>query len=212
MKNRLRELKSDKKSIVKFHNLYTFYTHLLISYSSGYRAVKNSFKGFEYIDEATNSLIIRDKDGLDGYNTRLIYVPEETLHQIKIYNEHRCYVLDKFSIFPDEMWNHDEVPFLFFIDDNYNIETLRPKNILNISEDYLHIPVNTNRRFIRSYLATNNIHPEFIDYFMGHWAHGQEPWGRHSTLKVSEFKLTILKSIQSLLDSLGLHVFQGYKK
>lgn len=212
IQNILRELKRDENSIVKFHNLYTYYTHLLISYSSGYRAVKNPFIGFENIDEDTNSLIIRDKDGQDGYNTRLIYIPDQTIKQIKKYDEHRRYILDKLCIFPDEIWNQDEVPFLFFIDEKFNIETLRPKNILNISEDYLHLPANTNRRFIRSYLVANNIHPEFIDYFMGHWALGQEPWGRYSTLKFSEFKLAILQSIQDLLDSLGLHVFQGYKR
>lgn len=212
IKNDLRELRNKDNEIIKFHNLYTYYTYLLLMYSSGYRAIRNTLGNIKYIDFNSNSLIIRDKDGDDGYNTRLVYIPDTTINQIKLYKKHRDFILNSLSTFPEEIWNIKDAPFLFFIDDKYELETLRPKNILNFSESYLHAPANTSRRYIRSYLVSKKIHPEYIDYFMGHWAHGQEPWGRHSTLDEPIFKAEMLKAMSGLLDDLGFHIFRGRTK
>lgn len=42
------------------------------------------------------------------------------------------------------------------------------------------LPANIDRHYLRSKLSQLECPAEMIDYFMGHWERGEEPYHRHS--------------------------------
>jgi|SRR5690554_639887 len=197
------------ESIIEYHNTYTLYVVLFIGFSTGYRTIKDPFPEAPNIDEETGLCVISDKDGSDFYNSRLVWLPEILIKQLEKYREHRR-VIRSYLLNNNENLGHlSDLPELFFLDENFKIELVRPLTLAPKLKLILDLPVNTNRRFLRSYLKTKKCPTEVIDAFMGHWGRGEEPWGEHSTISYLLIIQELKKHIPPLLNTLGFKVIRS---
>jgi len=200
---------TSNEAIIEYHNIYTLYVVLFIGFSTGYRAIKDPFPEAPNIDEETGLCVISDKDGSDFYNSRLVWLPEILIEQLEKYREHRR-VIRSYLLNNNENLDHlSGLPELFFLDENFKIEIVRPLTLTSKLKPILDLPVNTNRRFLRSYLKTNGCPTEIIDAFMGHWSRGEEPWGEHSTISYLLIIQELKKHIPPLLNTLGFKVIRS---
>ncbi|MEY8241434.1 MAG: hypothetical protein RPT25_13905 [Cycloclasticus sp.] len=180
---------SCNESEIEYHNWYTLYTVLMIGYSTGYRAIVDPFPVDADIDTETGLAVISDKDGADYYNSRIVWVPELVQSQISNYMAHREKILSSVSSrFPSSVndTSPGSIPRLFFLGEGFEPTGIRPSTLTPLLEDWLPLPLNVNRRFLRTKLRARNCPSEVVDAFMGHWARGQEPWGEYSSLSVFE--------------------------
>lgn len=200
---------TSNEAIIEYHNIYTLYVVLFIGFSTGYRAIKDPFPEAPNIDEETGLCVISDKDGADFYNSRLVWLPEILIEQLDKYREHRR-VIRSYLLNNNENLEHlSGLPELFFLDENFKIEIVRPLTLTPKLKPILDLPVNTNRRFLRSYLKTNGCPTEIIDAFMGHWSRGEEPWGEYSTISYLLIIQELKKYIPPLLNTLGFKVIRS---
>lgn len=191
----------DIESFIQYHNIYTIYTSQMFAYATGVRAIKSPFIHIDEVDEETGLAVISDKDGKDFYNSRLVWLPDSVRKQLSYYSNHRDYVMNE--LIPKN-YPHDlsEVPFLFLLDKDLSIIELRPKNIKPLLTEIFPMPLNVNRRFLRTELKERGCPIEIINCFMGHWSLGEEPWGKFSSLSFHDYVQTLKQHIIPILDML----------
>ena len=190
--------------VIEYHNLYTLYTVLFTGYCTGYRAVLDPFPSNIDIDPDDGLCLISDKDGSDYYNSRVVWLPNVLIKQLNLYREHRKIMM---SFLVGNNANRellDALPNLFFVDSKFNIQNVRPSTLEPLLESILPLPINSNRRFLRSKLRLRGCPPEIVDAFMGHWSRGEEPWGRYSTLSYHLIVKDLKKYLEPLVIDLGL--------
>ena len=173
----------------------------MFAYATGVRAIKSPFIHIEEIDEETGLAVISDKDGKDFYNSRLVWLPDSVRKQLSYYSNHRDYVMNE--LIPKN-YPHDlsDTPFLFLLDNDLSIIELRPKNIKPLLTEIFPMPLNVNRRFLRTEMKERGCPIEIINCFMGHWSLGEEPWGKFSSLSFHDYVQTLKQHIISILDML----------
>jgi hypothetical protein len=192
-------------AIIEYHNWYTLYTILFIGYSTGYRAIVDPFPIDSEIDENSGLAVVSDKDGEDYYNSRIVWVPKSVRKQIDHYMQHRDKVLlIVASRHPDLVLNKEEkgIPRIFLLEDGYRINDIRPSTLSPLLKDHLPLPINVNRRFLRTELRARGCPSEIVNAFMGHWSRGQEPWGRYSSLAVVDIVDVLKIYIEDILEEL----------
>ena len=64
--------KGSLSETVDHHNAYALYSILMVSFSTGYRAVNSPYISEEMLDEQTGFCFIRDKDSADFYHSKLV--------------------------------------------------------------------------------------------------------------------------------------------
>jgi len=190
------------ESEIEYHNWYTLYTVLMIGYSTGYRAIVDPFPVDADIDTETGFAVISDKDGPDYYNSRIVWVPEVVQSQISNYMAHRAKILYSVSSRSPSSLNNasaSNIPRLFFLGEGFELSHIRPSTLAPLLEDWLPLPLNVNRRFLRTELRARGCPSEVVDAFMGHWSRGQEPWGEYSSLSVFEITAVLRGYITDIL-------------
>ena len=95
------------------------------------------------------------------------------------------------------------LPDLFLLDDKLNIVPIRPSTLKPLLEDLLPLPINTNRRYLRTHLRLRGCPTEIVDAFMGHWARGEEPWGKYSSLSYAQVIEELKHYLEPLVSELG---------
>jgi len=153
--------------------------------------------------------VISDKDGPDFYNSRLVWLPEILINQLEKYREHRKVIRSYLLNNNANLSRLESLPELFFLKYDFLIEPVRPLTLAPKLKPILDLPVNTNRRFLRSYLKTKRCPIEVIDAFMGHWGRGEEPWGEYSTISYLLIIQELKKYIPPLLNALGFKVIRS---
>ncbi|WP_417763597.1 hypothetical protein [Shewanella sp.] len=84
-------------------------------------------------------------------------------------------------------------------DDTYRSTNLGPK----LLSQFIELPTNFGRHFVRRYLQTKNVHQELIKFQLGHWVAGETPLEKHSSLS-HEAAIQQLKPIlDDMLSELG---------
>jgi len=189
------------ESFIQYHNIYTIYTSQMFAYATGVRAIKSPFIHIEEVDEETGLAVISDKDGKDFYNSRLVWLPDSVRKQLSYYSSHRDYVMNELILkhYPNDL---SDTPFLFLLNHDFSIIELRPKNIKPLLEDIFPMPLNVNRRFLRTEMKERGCPIEIINCFMGHWSLGEEPWGKFSSLSFHDYVKTLKQHIIPILDML----------
>jgi hypothetical protein len=72
------------------------------------------------------------------------------------------------------------------------------------------LPRNTSRHWLRSRLVQMGMSGEHIEFFMGHWQRGAEPWGRYSALPARIAIESLRDPIEQLVCEAGFHVVRGW--
>lgn len=195
--------KKIQSEIIDYHNIFTLYTVLMTGFCTGYRAVKDPFPAVPDIDRETGLCIISDKDGADFYNSRLVWLQDVLIKQLDHYQEHRNVILSYLILNNNNIDKLSTLSDMFFLDDNMGVLPARPSTLKPLLENFLPLPINTNRRFLRSYLRIRGCPVEVVDAFMGHWSRGEEPWGRYSSLSYKQIIDELKIYLEPLIFELG---------
>lgn len=199
------------EKLVDFHNAYVLYTFLMITYCTGYRAVTSPFVTEEMYDPVTGFCVIRDKSSADFYHSRLVWLPDDCIEQLKNFEQH-LEAIKKNSVFPIPDTTRKDGIF-FFLSTDGRRETVRPSNLkIHLEKFGFYLPVNVSRHFIKSELQERGCSTEIVELLLGHWHLGQEGWAKTSALHPWDFKSELQRHLPPLLNRLGLVPLKGLKR
>jgi hypothetical protein len=111
-----KSLKNSQKSdssvlkLMRVHNNMTRYTAFLIAFSTGFRAIRDPFLSAAEIDWQTGFAVLSDKDNMDGYNSRMIWLPPVCLQQLQHFREHQQNALYRFNILIPGIFSNPDRP------------------------------------------------------------------------------------------------------
>ena len=202
----------DERTVVSYHNLYTLYSVLVFAYTTACRPIVTPFLASQEIDEDSGFAVLTDKDGLDHYKSRLVYVTKESLLQIRNYERHRAALLGSFAQLPAPYENPSDLPACFFLEQvgsTFYCQEVREKTLTEAMKPFLPLPANAHRRFMRNTLLEEGCPPEVVDAYMGHWSRGEEPWGKYSSFSFDDYRQTLGPHLIQILDLLGFEPFES---
>lgn len=193
----------------ELHNWITYYTAQMFAYGTGVRAICSPLISLDAFDSRSGTIVISDKDGEDFYNSRLCILPKRVSAQLDFYKRH-VEQLKTNSYFQAMNLNTDaQIPEFFYLDDHGHPTEIKPSISFALQEKFFQLPLNSNRRLIRTYLMEQKVNGELINAFMGHWGIGQEPWGKFSSSSPLELLEQITPYIDQFLEMLGFEVVEG---
>lgn len=189
-----------KQGPIEVHNAMAIYTSGFINFATGYRAVGDASFHPGEIDHDTGTAVISDKDTVDEHHSRLVWIMDECLEQIRHYRSQLKILLEHAAlampnIYKDlsgELFGSDgdkvrSVPGLFIVRDN-KIVSLTPTIYEASFPSSYPYPANAHRHFLRCNLLEMGCPSDVINAFMGHAERGQEPWSAHSSLGSTDYR------------------------
>lgn len=176
------------------HNALVIYIISWLGFASGYRAVTDPLSNSRQLDRQTGILVISDKDDEFFSHSRLVYLPQRLVEQLDLYVKHLEQLVLRLFAYPELQeqirslckgyLEHgrvtQDIPFLFFLSDKFEPNRVSPKTQLKLSPTQ--IPINHNRHYLRSRLSSLQAPIELVDYFLGHWERGEEPYQKASSI------------------------------
>jgi|GEM_PF-1857411 len=193
------------------HNALTQYVHAMLRFGLGLRDVGQPLPGWDRIDLHHGVVLLSDKDDVAGTATRLVPLCAILARQLQIYARHCRATLA--TVVPDEI---DQPPSVLFY---LQRKGQRIERIDHPTEDLRQafreltgytLPLNTGRHWLRSRLVQENLPGEMIEFFMGHWQRGAEPWGRYSTLPPRTMIDTLRPVLDRLVREAGFRALRGW--
>jgi len=225
--------------VAEFHNLYTSYTALLLMFSTGTRPVwgfsrphiidpdetpGSDFKNVPGWNQATKRneklkpefCTWRDKDGPDGYHTRLLWMTTQLRVQLVHYQRYLDRLLkhakcDKENKATLSKLSQRTFFFLRSAQEGLLPEEISPQALKEAfaAHDY-HAPTNANRSFLKSEWLEHDGPPDVIELFLGHWDRGEEGFTASSALHPADYKDCLDKILRrKILPKLGIVVVQA---
>jgi len=205
----------DAKSLgpIEVHNAMAIYTSAFINFATGYRAVGDASFHSNEIDYDTGFAVISDKDSVDEYHSRLVWIMDECIKQIQSYQAQLKAILEYASLKLPNVYKalsnelHGSIkdkarsiPGLFLIEGD-KIVPLTPSAYESHFPSSYPFPANAHRHFLRSNLLEMGGPSDVVDAFMGHWENGQEPWASFSTLGAIDYRDIIKPMLTKLIVS-----------
>lgn len=199
------------EEFIQYHNLYTFYTVQMVAFATGLRAVTDPIPDGEAIDRVGLILAISDKDDANYSKSRITHLPSQVLEQLRYFEEHcRTVWAAAGQRLKIEKPITGNPRFLIKLGARKKlIEPIKPSTLQSFLDDFLGLPANAHRRFLRTELRERGCPAEVVDAFMGHASLGEEPWGRFSALAVERYKGGLQQYLFPLFDSLGWVAIQS---
>lgn len=200
--------KDSSKSYFERHNLYAAYVALLVSYSTGIRAIKNPLPRKDWTENHKGFVLVSDKDGLatkdkvEIYsNTRIIPKIETLNRQLKLWDSYQIRLIKRVDGISKDVDISDAPSrqLLIFSEEGSVLEVASPSVLEKILMPYCKLKFNSNRRFLRTELRERGLDYEYVDAFMSHSHRGQEPWGRYSSFSPGEYSSSICSEVERLL-------------
>jgi len=225
---------SNYQLLVDKHNYFTLYCYYFFAYASGYRAVRDPFPDLRLWNRRSQFICIADKTAEDGYNARLVYLPDKCSEQLNTYVSYLSRFNERLALcFPDtykellhqsEVWtelpakigNHKRVkydanrisPLFLIVEGQWH--RLSPQNIKSFVEEFYNVPANVHRHYVRSKLVESQCPTEVINAFMGHWVNGLEPLGMYSSLSLQAYSKQLSIYMPGILKACGFKVINEY--
>lgn len=228
LQDRMRQLNKMPRSVdklIRVHNNIMRYTAILFAFCTGFRAVTSPLLPPSQIDEETGFAVISDKDGLDYYNARIVWLPPVCIKQYCLYIDHLEAFMPLLEHLDLEAFNalkimfyqdrpEDKLPLFFLLDKHGDSTKITPTDLWkNIRENLRYnLPANASRHYLRSLFLEKGCPPEIIAAFMGHWERGEEPWGRFSALSPTNYSSTIAKHLVPILADDGWGPIAGIQE
>jgi len=195
-----------RASIRKFHNLFTAYAILQVMWSTGFRAVRDPIAYPYEFNERRGFVIITDKVDDNLGHSRLVYLPELVIDQLRRYEAHRQHINLRLNEIGVEA---SAETFFVFLDAKFQPEFATPKRLADEIQWTFPWPLNVSRHTLRGFLRDQGIPGYLVDVFMGHWGVGTEPLAKYSSLDLFDMKSRIVPATAALLDALGFGVEAG---
>ena len=149
------------------------------------------------IDPNTSFTILSDKDDDAEHKTRLCWIPPKLMNQMQMYADHvQCLTSDSPQCrdWPDPC---------FFLSKDGSPMSVQPKALGERMGDYLALPPNAHRKFMRLELLKSGCPMEVVNAWLGHAFNGEEPWVPHSSFSFMEYQESLETHLVPLLDELG---------
>ncbi|MEK6805721.1 MAG: hypothetical protein AABY95_03630 [Pseudomonadota bacterium] len=208
-----------------YHNFYVLYSWLQDSYLNGIRAIRNPYIAEKECDPITGFARLSDKDNDRHYHSRLVWLPPVFWEQRRLFQLHlKAIALEARRRGFYESQQVDENSY-FFLSSDHKVRLLSPgvfknpgcfseveglahKPYLPIPETsivraLLKLPLNLNRRYLRTALKEMGCPTESINAHLGHWNSGEEPWAPCSTYSMDAHRMVMqhhLGTISRLTD------------
>jgi hypothetical protein len=188
------------------HNLFTVYTLMMQGYSTGYREVGNPYimdeKLFRLKSSNNKEYHLAPITDKGSNKTRIAFLTTSANQQMHEYLFHRKKVIAHLHKSNRKLHKECQGKEFFLLIDN-EVQVIRPKHFKQIIEDFFPLPLNVNRRYIRTRLIEMNNPPEIINIFMGHWTRGSEPFGDFSSLPLLDAFEQISPALEAINQELG---------
>ena len=195
-----------RANIRRFHNLFTAYAILQVMWSTGFRAVRDPIAHPYEFNERRGFVIIADKVDDNLGHSRLVYLPEVVIDQLRRYETHRQHMKLRLN----EVGVEAPIETCFvFLDAKLQSEFATPKRLADEIQWTFPWPLNVSRHTLRGFLRDQGVPGYLVDAFMGHWGVGTEPLAKYSSLDLFELKNRIVPATAALLDELGFGVEAG---
>ncbi len=212
---------------INIHNALVAYIVHWLSFCSGYRAVRDPLHDPRELDQQTGILVISDKDDDSYRHTRVVCLPTRFVQQINKYAEHLISLATKLTDKPDlqtkiralcQRYRHADtsldnenqtLPFLFFLSPQLRVRNISPSTISEFNPTDL--PGNIDRHYLRSKLSSLGAPGEYIDYFMGHWERGEEPYQKYSMVSPLQIGKTLQPYLEKISKACGWSVQFGLR-
>lgn len=201
------------KSIDAFHNAYTTYIISMLGFATGYRAVCDPVSAKHQINIEFAFLTISDKDQGSGFHNRVIPLTQCMVEQLLIYEDYLNYLKVKviqnrfteknIAEILDPNIEKPKAPYFFYLNDTFRIVSISPEKLKANQDPAWAFPPNVNRHYLRTELAKCGCNPEFIDYFMGHWEMGEEPFNPFSFVSPQIIRENIVSQVEKIMQKDG---------
>ena len=224
-----------EEGVVPFHNLYTTYVVLMLTYASAYRSVSDPFWLDADVDPTSGLVGISDKGKSDFYSSRGVVLPKICFVQLEHYRRHRERISEMAALLDNRLHQsmsaaigrrvtrrrdsvarlrRDVLPEFFYLplDPRRNRRGwihVTPTELHKRLRKSLPPPLNGNRHYQPSELRLHGCPEDIIFAFMGHWHQGQEPWGRFGCLSMRTYKAVLLRHTERTLHEDGWIALRG---
>ncbi|CAM5277817.1 hypothetical protein [Alishewanella longhuensis] len=203
---------NEKHAFIAFHNIFTLYSIYAQSLLTGIRAVIDPFIGSHQVIDSSGIAIFRDKDSDDKFHSRILPL-HPLAFDIAIEYERHCQIIFEKMLFLDPLFCRNKIleknsTFLIQPKTFHVLET-RPSQIKNLLERYSDLPINSNRKFLRSFLEREGAIPEVIDATLGHASMGEPIGDTMSTFSFVDLKNQLFPLLDKLIEETGLKLLKG---
>ncbi len=89
---------SSNDALIKFHNVYTFYTMWAFAMTTGVRKMRTPYVDVSEISPINGVAKLRDKDGDSGIKAKLVWIPDLVVEQMRYYTDHLKYIRERFDL------------------------------------------------------------------------------------------------------------------
>jgi hypothetical protein len=189
----------------EYHNVFTFYTVQMLAFATGYRAVKTPLFSLEEINGQLRLTALSDKDNEQKRKARLSYLPDMVWRQLEHYELH-LKVLEATNDFRLKSQAETEKETCFFLRSANGRDgklVVSPKTMVSHLDEFLGLPANAHRRFMRTELREADCPPDYVNAFMGHASFGEEPWSRYSSLSSRQYRDMMTQYLEPIMEELG---------
>lgn len=201
-----------KQGFIEFHNLFTVYCIFAQSLLTGVRAVIDPFIGSKMLIDASGLAVFRDKDTEDQFHSRILPLHPLAIRICDEYERHRQIVFEKMLLLNPVFCRSEilkrDTTFLIQPETFAVVET-RPSNIKSVLKAFNDLPINSNRKFLRSFLEREGLISEAIDAALGHASIGEPIGDSMSTFSFVDFKNQLFPALDKLIDEVGLRLLKG---
>ncbi|WP_404397976.1 hypothetical protein [Idiomarina loihiensis] len=202
-------------SFVEIHNLFTTYSIFAQSLLTGIRPIIDPFVSVNDILFSSDIAIVRDKDNEYNSHTRSIVMHPAAIKIADNYSAHRCIVLEKLLLLNPQCFDNDfmQLNRTFFIHPRtFEVQEAKPKIVKNYLQPFFVLPLNSNRKFLRSFLETKQVSPEAIDAALGHHSLGEAIGDSMSTYSLTEVREELALQIGKISKLFGIKTPEGLNK
>lgn len=205
-------IRTKRLAFIEFHNWYTCYCIYAQSLLTGIRAVVDPFISSQQIINSTGLAIFRDKDSDDRFHTRILPLHPLAIEITLEYERHRQVILEKMLLL-NPLFCQSEIlkkNSTFLIQpETFNVIETRPKHIKKILELFNDLPINSNRKYLRSFLEREGAIPEVIDATLGHASLGEPIGDSMSTFSFVDLRNQLFPLLDKLIEETGLKLNKG---
>lgn len=207
---------SSRSEIMQYDRDYLFYTFLLLTISTGTRAINQPvglYLQWQAASEPKKGLVtgLWDKETMFFDKSRLVSVLPTLAQQFKNYLLHIEFLMRQLGKVLD--WKSSARPdqLLITFDDKLRAGHLSPTWIEEQFNLHLGVPVPSNfsRAFLRTELLERGVHAELVDAHLGHANEGEGPFAKLSTFDYGTYTTVLQKAIAQLLDELGMEPIES---
>ncbi|WP_226703208.1 hypothetical protein [Microbulbifer elongatus] len=216
MKSALKSAKAcvqrGKTAWIKFHNLYTIYAIYTQGFVTAIRSIVEPFVNSGQMSQSLGIAIFRDKGCDDEFHTRTVPLHSLTVDIAREYERHRSLILNRLEDagrIKKNRTSENDLPSIFLINQDGVWVEARPSAIVKHLNQFTPLPLNSNRKYVRTRLLEMGVSPHAVDTLMGHANRGEAFWEHSSTSCFYDLKKEILAGLDEIVIELGLCVVRG---